>query len=78
HCLAAAGSVELVGAVLQLREQKIYANSNITALHSKITDLIDTNCVPLQSKGAAINILAKASFGFGDVNACVILKNYNY
>jgi len=24
-----------------------------------------------------LNIIAKASFGFGDVNACVIFKKYN-
>jgi 3-oxoacyl-(acyl-carrier-protein) synthase len=77
HCLAAAGSVELVGAVLELKEQKVYGNSNISSLHPEITDLIDKNSFPLSSKNLNLNILAKASFGFGDVNACVILKKYN-
>jgi 3-oxoacyl-[acyl-carrier-protein] synthase-1 len=77
HCLAAAGSVELVGAVLQLKEQKIYGNSNISSLHPEITNLIDKTSFPLASKNLNLNILAKASFGFGDVNACVILKKYN-
>jgi 3-oxoacyl-(acyl-carrier-protein) synthase len=76
HCLAAAGSVELVGTLLQFREQKVYGNSNISDLHPEITDLIHPNCVPLRSKKVGIDILAKASFGFGDVNACVILKKY--
>ncbi|MFT7428249.1 MAG: 3-oxoacyl-[acyl-carrier-protein] synthase-1 [Nonlabens sp.] len=77
HCLAAAGSVELVGAVLQLKEQKVYGNSNISSLHPEITNLIDKTSFPLASKNLNLNILAKASFGFGDVNACVILKKYN-
>lgn len=77
HCLAAAGSIELVGAVLQLKEQVIYGNSNITQLPQAITDVIDKSCIPLKKINKEINILAKASFGFGDVNACVILKKYS-
>ncbi|WP_292892191.1 beta-ketoacyl-[acyl-carrier-protein] synthase family protein [Nonlabens sp.] len=77
HCLAAAGSIELVGAVLQLKEQKIYGNSNITSIHPEIMDVIDKKSFPLSSKYVDLNILAKASFGFGDVNACVLLKKYS-
>jgi 3-oxoacyl-[acyl-carrier-protein] synthase-1 len=77
HCLAAAGSVELVGAVLQLKEQRVYGNSNITDLHGDISDLVDAAALPLQTKNMKINVLAKASFGFGDVNACVILKKFD-
>jgi 3-oxoacyl-(acyl-carrier-protein) synthase len=76
HCLAAAGSIELVGAVLQLKEQVIYGNSNITQLPEAITDVIHKSCIPIKPIKKEINILAKASFGFGDVNACVILQKY--
>jgi 3-oxoacyl-[acyl-carrier-protein] synthase-1 len=77
HCLAAAGSIELVGAVLQIKNQHVYGNSNITELHSDIIDTIDSKCVPSKTQELKIDVLAKASFGFGDVNACVILKKHD-
>ncbi len=77
HCLAAAGSVELVGSVLQIKHQIIYGNDNLTALHPDIIATIDSECIPLEAQNKCIDIIAKASFGFGDVNACVILKKYN-
>ncbi|PPK95528.1 3-oxoacyl-(acyl-carrier-protein) synthase [Nonlabens xylanidelens] len=76
HCLAAAGSIELVGTVLQLKNNVVYGNSNITSLHPDITDVVDSNCIPNQMVNRDLKIVAKASFGFGDVNACVILKEY--
>lgn len=76
HCLAAAGSIELVGTVLQLKNNVVYGNSNITSLHPDITDVVDSNCIPNQMVNKDLKIVAKASFGFGDVNACVILKEY--
>jgi 3-oxoacyl-(acyl-carrier-protein) synthase len=75
HCLAAAGSIELVGAVLQIAQQRVYGNSNITELHPEIVEQIDASCVPLKTQDYEINKMIKASFGFGDVNACVVLGN---
>lgn len=72
HCLAAAGSIESVGAVLQLKHQKIYGNINCEDIHPKITENISETCIPQKTEACQINYLAKASFGFGDVNACVI------
>lgn len=76
HCLAAAGSIELVGSVLQLKNQKIYGNHNIDHIHPEIENIIEPDKIPTTTKAAAISILLKASFGFGDVNACVVLKRY--
>jgi 3-oxoacyl-(acyl-carrier-protein) synthase len=76
HCLAAAGSIELVGSVLQLKHQKVYGNSNINDLHQDIVEVVDTTCIPKQTVDTRINYLIKASFGFGDVNACVVLKRF--
>ena len=77
HCLAAAGSIELVGTVLQLKNQVVYGNSNITALHPEITETVGAKSFPTQTVKTDVNVMAKASFGFGDVNACVILKKYS-
>jgi 3-oxoacyl-(acyl-carrier-protein) synthase len=76
HCLSAAGSIESVAAVLQLHEGFIFGNSNCEDLHPEISALIDSSKVPLQTIHSQPNIIAKASFGFGDVNACIIFKKF--
>jgi 3-oxoacyl-[acyl-carrier-protein] synthase-1 len=76
HCLSAAGSIESVAAVLQLHEGFIFGNTNCEDLHPEINALIDTSKVPLKTIDSNPNIIAKASFGFGDVNACIIFKKF--
>lgn len=77
HCLAAAGSIELVGSVLQIKNQQVMGNTNITNLHADVSSQIDASKVPLETIAVPINHLIKASFGFGDVNACVVLKRFD-
>jgi 3-oxoacyl-(acyl-carrier-protein) synthase len=77
HCLSASGSIESVAAVLQIYEGFIFPNRNVEDLNPDITSLIDSQKIPQQLIQKEINILAKASFGFGDVNGCVIFKKYN-
>ncbi|MBC7417163.1 MAG: beta-ketoacyl-[acyl-carrier-protein] synthase family protein, partial [Pedobacter sp.] len=76
HCISGAGSIECVASVLQLYEGYIFPNINCEDLHPEITDLIDAEQIPQQLLRKDFSILAKASFGFGDVNACLILKKY--
>lgn len=76
HCLSASGSIECLASVLQLHKGFIFPNSNCEDLNPEIAALIDKNKIPLQLLYKNINILAKASFGFGDVNACIIFKKY--
>jgi len=76
HCLSGAGSIESVASVLQLHEGFLFANTNCEDLHPEISALIDPEKVPLQTINRNLNIIAKASFGFGDVNACVIFKKF--
>jgi 3-oxoacyl-(acyl-carrier-protein) synthase len=76
HCLAAAGSVECVAALLQYREGLIFGNRNCQDLHPDILKLVDVSKIPLKTISHEPKIMAKASFGFGDVNACVIFKDY--
>ncbi|MGJ8684249.1 MAG: beta-ketoacyl-[acyl-carrier-protein] synthase family protein [Nonlabens sp.] len=77
HCLAAAGSIELVGSLLQLKYQEVFANQNITDLHPEIKELYDLDKIPTATVSTNIDVLIKASFGFGDVNAAVVLKRYD-
>ncbi|MGA9648497.1 beta-ketoacyl-[acyl-carrier-protein] synthase family protein [Pedobacter sp.] len=76
HCISASGSIECVASVLQLYEEFIFPNINCEDLNLEISSLIDERRVPRQLLKRSFNILAKASFGFGDVNACLILKKY--
>jgi 3-oxoacyl-[acyl-carrier-protein] synthase-1 len=76
HCLSASGSVESVASVLQVYNGFIFPNSNCEDLHPEIAELVDRTKIPQQLIKKDITILAKASFGFGDVNGCVIFKKY--
>lgn len=76
HCLSGAGSIESVASVLQLDQGFIFPNINCEDLHAEITALIDESKIPRQMIKKELNIIAKASFGFGDVNGCVIFKKW--
>ena len=76
HCLAAAGAIESVASVLQIKEQFVFPNINCEDLHPGISELIDAQKIPTKMIEKDIHIVAKASFGFGDVNACVIFRKY--
>ncbi len=71
HCLSAAGSIECVATVLQLYHGFVFGNSNCTDLHPEIAAMIDPSRIPLLQVDVKPYIIAKASFGFGDVNACL-------
>ena len=76
HCLSAAGSIESVATILQLHHGFVFPNTNCEDLHPEISAIIDASKIPQQLIQKEINIIAKASFGFGDVNGCVIFKKY--
>ena len=76
HCLAAAGAIECVASVIQLKEQFVAPNINCEDLHSEIDILIDSKRIPTQKTDLDFKVIAKASFGFGDVNACVVFKMF--
>ena len=76
HCLAASASIENVATVLQLKHQFIFPNLNCEVIHPEILKLISKEKIPTKRIEKKLNIIAKASFGFGDVNGCVIFKKY--
>jgi 3-oxoacyl-(acyl-carrier-protein) synthase len=78
HCLSAAGSIESIAAVLQLYQGFVFPNRNCEDLHPEISAIIDSSRVPLKLVEADLNIILKASFGFGDVNGCVVFKKILY
>jgi 3-oxoacyl-(acyl-carrier-protein) synthase len=76
HCLAGAGSIECVATVLQLKQGFIFPNTNCMDLHPEITAIIDESRIPQKLIKKDLNLIIKASFGFGDVNGCVVFKKY--
>ena len=76
HCLAASASIENVATVLQLKHQFVFPNLNCEVIHPEILKLISKEKIPTKRIEKKLNIIAKASFGFGDVNGCVIFKKY--
>jgi len=76
HCLAASGAIENVATVLQLKHQFVFPNINCNEVHPAILKLISKEKIPTEMTPKKLNIIAKASFGFGDVNGCIIFKRY--
>lgn len=78
HCISAAGSIECVASVLQVQQNFIFPNINCDDVHPEIEQLISKEKIPTKLTKKTINYLAKASFGFGDVNACIIFKKFKH
>ena len=76
HALAASGSIELVACMNQLKHQVIYGNRNCEDLHPEIEQLAG-DCVLQTSRSQPLDVVIKASFGFGDVNASIIFKKWS-
>ncbi len=76
HCIGAGGAIESIAGILQLKSQQVAASVNSKPLHPQISTLIDTASVPDKPVKHQIKHLLKTSFGFGDVNACIIFKQH--
>jgi 3-oxoacyl-(acyl-carrier-protein) synthase len=76
HCLSGAGSIESVASVLQLHHGFVFPNINCEDINPDVIALIGESTIPQQMIEKELNIVAKASFGFGDVNGCVIFKKF--
>ena len=74
--LGAAGGIECVAAVLELDRGFVHGSLNCEDLHPELeayADRIPHESVDLDD----LSVIAKASFGFGDVNGCVIFRKYD-
>lgn len=76
HCLSGSGSIECVAAVVQLDEGFLFPNLNCEDLHPQIADLVNSDRVPVRFASKELNVIVKASFGFGDINACIVFKKF--
>lgn len=78
HCLSAAGAIELVACFLQLQHAYLHPSLNCEALHPAIAEVIDESCPVRDYEEKSLQLIAKASFGFGDVNSCLLLRKFTY
>jgi len=76
HCLSAAGAIESVAVVLELVNGFLHPSLNCEDLHPEVARHIAPERIPQRMIETPLNIIAKSSFGFGDVNSCVLFKKY--
>jgi len=75
HCLGAAGAIESVASVLQIYRGFVHPSINCEDVHPDIAEYaskIPQKCLEFPE----LKHLAKAGFGFGDVNSCIIFKKW--
>jgi 3-oxoacyl-(acyl-carrier-protein) synthase len=65
HALGASGAIECVATLLQMRHGFLHPSMNCEDLH------------PRECRAHPLNTALKTSFGFGDVNACIIFSKLN-
>jgi len=75
HCLGGAGAVECVAVVLQLHKGFLHPSINCEDVHPDIAQFagrIPHKALELPN----LKLIAKAGFGFGDVNSCIIFRKW--
>jgi 3-oxoacyl-(acyl-carrier-protein) synthase len=77
HALSAAGALEAVALTLQLHHNFLHPNANCEPIHSNILSRISAAAIPTSYRKVDLQTGITASFGFGDVNACAVLRNWN-
>jgi 3-oxoacyl-(acyl-carrier-protein) synthase len=75
HALGASGAIECVATILQLRHGFLHPSINCEDMHPGVAPIASR--VVQSSMAAGLRTALKTSFGFGDVNACVVFSNWN-
>jgi len=75
HALGAAGAIESVAAVLMLRGSFVHASQNCEGVHPEIEPFAAS--IPHEIRELpGLSVMMKAGFGFGDVNAALVLRKW--
>ena len=74
HALGAAGGIECVASVLQIARGFAHGSINCQDLHPEIAPFAAR--IQQRTEEVPVRVVAKASFGFGDVNGCVVFRNF--
>lgn len=73
HALGAAGAIESVASVLMVRDGFVHASLNCDDVHPEIAPYAASIPHTLREL-PEMRVIAKAGFGFGDVNACLVFR----
>jgi 3-oxoacyl-(acyl-carrier-protein) synthase len=76
HALGAAGAIESIAAILQLERGFVHRSANCEDLHPELAWC--GTSIPQQTLERPLRVVAKASFGFGDVNSCILFRRFDY
>ena len=75
HALGAAGGIESVASVLMVERGYVHPSINCEDVHPDIE--MHAASIPHSALDLPdLDIMVKAGFGFGDVNACLVFKRY--
>jgi 3-oxoacyl-(acyl-carrier-protein) synthase len=75
HALGAAGGIECVASILMVERGFVHPSINCEDVHPEIE--MHAASIPHSALELPdLDILVKAGFGFGDVNACLVFKRY--
>jgi 3-oxoacyl-(acyl-carrier-protein) synthase len=74
HTLGAAGALESVAAIDQIVNSYVHPSINCEEVHPLIPI---GKSIPHQMLKKELEYVIKASFGFGDVNGCLLFKRWN-
>lgn len=75
HALGAAGAIESIASVLMIERGFVHPCINCEDVHPEIEK--HAASIPHQTVEVPnLDVLVKAGFGFGDVNACLVFKRY--
>jgi 3-oxoacyl-(acyl-carrier-protein) synthase len=75
HALGAAGAIESVAAVLMLEGGFVHASRNCEDVHPEIAPFAAS--IPHETRALpGLSVMMKAGFGFGDVNAALVLRKW--
>ena len=75
HALGASGAIECVATILQMHHGFLHGSINCEDLHPDFEGI--SNSIVRQCCRTETEVSLKTSFGFGDVNACVIFRKFN-
>jgi len=73
HLLGAAGGVEAIFSAKAIMQEELPATLN---LHNVDEQMADLDLIPLKARNAKVEYVLCNGFGFGGVNAALILKRY--
>jgi 3-oxoacyl-(acyl-carrier-protein) synthase len=75
HALGAAGAIESIASILMVERGFVHPCMNCEDVHPEIEE--HAASIPHRAMDIPdLDVLLKAGFGFGDVNACLVFKRY--